>query len=609
MGKQIRRILIGLGVVLVCLTGLLSVSALVPEVGCARKASQNNDNTLATQTRIRISIPDQVAPGKLLTVSGTLEKAKYPGAVLSPTDSGEPFPQQRVTIVTKFSQETVATDEKGNFSGQIHVDIPGTYQIQVNYPGDRMGRYYSSQASQQISVNGEPLIVQSSPSSGRLFLLLAAIIFLVSTGYLSYRRLLKPQWSRIKNRSIMASRLKTRKLPKWLLYSLAVLVFGMFIFAFVLNSNAGPLHYFGDRSNQKSARVITKTTIDIPGKVDLGVPIKFEGSLTKAENGQDLPLPQQEINISVIPIGNVDSTSDTREKNIKLLTDINGHYGGDIVLENTGEYEVTAFFKDSSNLYNDSWDSRNVIAGNMTGYPLNKPKKPDSQWLTIGIPILFGLMVAGYFLGRYWLRLRKVKRKINIADVTPFASLSPIPTSVHTKAPPINIDFPQIADPLPDVWGKDDSLLIAFTVNGTKQILEQYSLDIEFGTDSTMRSPVNKYGYASQEYTFRKTGQYQIQAVLVKDVRNGHIPASRIVRIVDYREEIVRLYNEMVASVNLRALTLSPKMTVREVEYRLRKVYPDLSGVVMNSLISTSRTVIFGDSVRARKLTEATISL
>jgi hypothetical protein len=108
--------------------------------------------------------------------------------------------------------------------------------------------------------------------------------------------------------------------------------------------------------------------------------------------------------------------------------------------------------------------------------------------------------------------------------------------------------------------------MMVFTVEGNKQVLAQYALDIEFGADETIRSPINQEGKAAQEHIFRKTGQYQIQAVLVKDVRNGYIPASRIVRIVDYREEIVRLYNEMVGSVKGQGLTLSPKMMGREVE-------------------------------------------
>jgi hypothetical protein len=113
------------------------------------------------------------------------------------------------------------------------------------------------------------------------------------------------------------------------------------------------------------------------------------------------------------------------------LTDSNGYYNGDIVLEKPGEYEVTAFFKDSSHLYKDSWDSRNVIFGNITGYPLNNTKKPDSLLLIIGIPLFVILAVIFYFLGRYQLKHRKVKRKVSIVGVTPSVSTPPIATLIH----------------------------------------------------------------------------------------------------------------------------------------------------------------------------------
>jgi hypothetical protein len=88
-----------------------------------------------------------------------------------------------------------------------------------------------------------------------------------------------------------------------------------------------------------------------------------------------------------------------------------------------------------------------------------------------------------------------------------------------------------------------------------------------------------------QTHTFRQTGVYNIQAVLVKEVRNGYLPASRMVRIVDYREEIVRLYNEMLVILKSQGFSLTPKMTVREIERRLQQAYPALPNEVTSSLV------------------------
>jgi hypothetical protein len=139
---------------------------------------------------------------------------------------------------------------------------------------------------------------------------------------------------------------------------------------------------------------------------------------------------------------------------------------------------------------------------------------------------------------------------------------------------------------MPDVWGKDDGLLIVFSVDGSPEMLAQYSLDIEYGTGAADREALTAAGRATQMHIFHQTGVYNIQAVLVKEVRNGYLPASRMVRIVDYREEIVSLYNEMLASLESQDFSFTPRMTVREVEARLWQVYPALSSGITNTLVT-----------------------
>jgi hypothetical protein len=58
-----------------------------------------------------------------------------------------------------------------------------------------------------------------------------------------------------------------------------------------------------------------------------------------------------------------------------------------------------------------------------------------------------------------------------------------------------------------------------------------------------------------------------------------------MVRIVDYREEIVRLYNEVVHGLRAREVALSPKMTPREVESRLEGAIPGLSHEAVRDLV------------------------
>jgi hypothetical protein len=150
---------------------------------------------------------------------------------------------------------------------------------------------------------------------------------------------------------------------------------------------------------------------------------------------------------------------------------------------------------------------------------------------------------------------------------------------------PVKIELPRIAAPLPDVWGKDDSLLIVFTVDG-RHPLTHYSLDIKLGPHSTVRASFGQERRVSKEHTYEQIGQYEIKAVLVKDTRNGYVSGSRMVRIVDYREEIVRVYNETVATLRSQGMSVSHRMTAREVGRSLQVTMPSLPRETIDSLIS-----------------------
>jgi hypothetical protein len=218
------------------------------------------------------------------------------------------------------------------------------------------------------------------------------------------------------------------------------------------------------------------------------------------------------------------------------------------------------------------------------GYLLDRYDVKQAVPYFLGLLIFNGLAVGSYFLGRrYGFRQPGKKEKPVTLPLRPVAISAAV--SPHTPPPPVHIDLPEIPAEMPDVWGKDDDLLMVFSVDGTPQMLAQYSLDIDLEPGSSLRSPITAYGRARQTYAFHQTGQYNIQAVLVKDVRNGYLPATRMVRIVDYREEVVRLYNEMLVLLKSQGFPLTFKMTVREVDIQLRKAYPALSVDITKDLI------------------------
>jgi hypothetical protein len=341
-----------------------------------------------------------------------------------------------------------------------------------------------------------------------------------------------------------------------------------------------PRYQFGVRHEFNPTYLVTQMEIKVPPRAKPGQPFTISGTLVVLDEDKKIPMPSQFIHIMRTPqIGS--SVEITR-----LVTDDNGRFSSEIVLENKGVFEIAAVFNDTIGIYYESSDSRNVIVGNLPSFLFSDWNSPG--WLTIIIatPLIILISIAIYLYYRHYRINRQFREKQVSKKKVVASSIKPdITHPVHTPTPPITIAFPQIPELYPDVWSRDDDLLIVFSVEGTSQMLAHYSLDIELEPEASIRSPIMPDGRASQNHIFHQNGVYNIQAVLVKEVRNGYLPASRMVRIVDYREEVVRLYNEMLASLKSQDISLTSKMTAREVEIRLWKAYPALSADITNNFV------------------------
>lgn len=569
MGKQVRRRLIGLAVILVSLAGLLAVSALVPEVGCQETPS----NYLLIGTRIILSVPKEVSPGQSFSINGTLLKASYSAPL---TVDYKPFPQNKITLNVAMNTSILYTDNAGNFTADFTINTPGIYQVIARYDGDRMLYFDESKASKFLTVTG-----MSRDISDYTWLIYmaatAAATIIVYLLYILFRYLLRSRADRRAVLNIVTKpKKKYRRLRPWLVGSLMVLIIAGILFAL------WPKYQFSVRHEFNPSYIVTRTDIQVPSRAIPGKPFTITGILVELNDGEELPMSEQPIHIMRSPqIG--PSVEITR-----LVTDENGRFSSEIVLDNKGVFEIAAVFNDTAGMYYESSDSRNVIVGNLPSSLFSDWHSPG--WLTVIIGTLLVILIslAVYLYYRRYRMNRKFREKQESRKKV-IASSSTKPGITHlvsTPSPPITIAFPQIPEFFPDVWGKDDDLLIVFTVDGSPWMLAQYSLDIEFGVGAMTRSPLSSEGRATQTHIFHQAGVYNIQAVLVKDIRNGYLPASRMVRIIDYREEIVRLYNEMLASLKSHGFSLTPEMTVREVEIRLGKAYPALSVNTTYTLVS-----------------------
>lgn len=562
MSKQIRRILIGLGIVLVCLTGLIAASALVPDVGCESRPSHYFD----IYTTIQLSAPEKVGPGETFRVSGTLYKIIGSNPL---STRYQPFPQQQISINAAMFTAVDFTDDSGNFTADFTVKTPGIYKITAYYAGDRLLYYVDSGAEQYITIVG----LASKPVDYRWMLYVMIIIGSAIAGYILLYRLQRSKETKriLINVKSLAGQRRPFRLSPWLTALLTItIIFGIF-FALWPRQQKTVRHEF------VPVYIETRTKLEAPVRVKPGQEFIIKGELTGFENGIESPLSSQPVHIFNSPKLGI-STEITQ-----VLTDTYGNFSATIVLEKAGTFEIAAVFNDTGDLYYESSDSRDVVVGNFPVSPFSDWNSPGWLAIIIGIPLV---TLVAIFTIHYYRRYRKnrsltekTSKQVPVKSpptTTPRPVLSKHETSLH-------ISFPQITGEFPDVWGHDEDFSIV-----VRKLIEnnRTRVDIELEPDIKRETDLNKDGYISQKHIYKDTGEYEVKAAFTGKPFNGYRPASRYLRIVDYREEIVRLYNDMFTSLINGGIALTPKMTVREVKYRLHNSFAKLPDDITHSFVS-----------------------
>jgi uncharacterized protein YxeA len=187
------------------------------------------------------------------------------------------------------------------------------------------------------------------------------------------------------------------------------------------------------------------------------------------------------------------------------------------------------------------------------------PKKPDAPQdptnyvliIIIILVVLAFLALIGYLI---WRRRRHGKKTPLIQDQGAATGISPGSFEGDYK-----ICFPQIREPFPVIWGEGEALeIIIECKEGAK---DDAVLDFDGKASRDVRL---ENGMTRLRLELGK-GDHRIM-VSAKDGAGSQGPSWAVVRIVDYREEIVRMFNEMYLNYSSRYEGMGDKMTPRELE-------------------------------------------
>ena len=136
----------------------------------------------------------------------------------------------------------------------------------------------------------------------------------------------------------------------------------------------------------------------------------------------------------------------------------------------------------------------------------------------------------------------------------------------------ITISFPEIEDQLPEVWGLAQSLAMEISLadsHGTP--LPHKRPTVLAGRQSLGTFATNQTGRAKILYTFNEKGEHIISCLFDGDPGDLPSKVTRTIRIVDYREEIVSIFNSLIGWANSHVATISKEATPREIQTALAR--------------------------------------
>ena len=233
-------------------------------------------------------------------------------------------------------------------------------------------------------------------------------------------------------------------------------------------------------------------------------------------------------------------------------------------------------------------DSEALVAGPVTfQYGGDALIMPSSAFLTVpiaaaaafnwlmwvGIPAVSVVVIVGGFAGRrVWAKpLLAVFRWRNVAQQRDSPEAGGPDGEEAATGPSLvqlEIQFLQQAQDLPDIWGLGEEVVIEVGVvdsEGHPMVGATVAVSLTAGS-SEAQLTTDDAGKCTTTWMTQELGEYLVSAQLRTDEGGRDASTARSLRVVDFREEIVRLYNSFLDWAKERTTSISEQSTPREVE-------------------------------------------
>jgi hypothetical protein len=217
----------------------------------------------------------------------------------------------------------------------------------------------------------------------------------------------------------------------------------------------------------------------------------------------------------------------------------------------------------------------------------------DLSIISIVIYVFLSIFIGiiAYFIYRYrkkllaWLKRRKTLVTVQEpANIQTSLSATNVVREVSTGDPRVEILFPQIENQLPPVWGIGEPLTIM-----SYPLIETPENDIKTRpqiktANLAIDISIPAFTSVQVEHSFSIKGETDINIYFGGDTI-AKMSGTRKIKIVDYREEIVELFNRLIDTLSAKGINVDRMMTAREIESKLTDKYRDFSPDTMKDIV------------------------
>ena len=316
---------------------------------------------------------------------------------------------------------------------------------------------------------------------------------------------------------------------------------------YILQAKFAGTEFFLASAQEADFLVLPPAVITLKsGNAALNKPLKISGRLAEATT--DIALPARILSVAV----------DGAAQENQPATDSSGKFTGSYTFNSAGIHRLVVKFA----------GDEDYIAASAAADINVSASSGSSLWIIVFIVIGLAAVGFGVWLIYIWLKNRPIHQQgADAAAENAGVAEAPSPWQQSTAGLSIEIGLPQITPPLPDVWGLGEELIITFRLADNRGIGMSAPLEVTINGETSVQLLTDENGAAELRHIFPSRGHYEIAVNYQEGPGQRNVSAGRTVRIVDYRQEIVALFNDVVEQFRAAGIPIKDEYTPRKIQY------------------------------------------